>query len=91
MRSVLRWSVYGPCDNQLETRHFLAHHYSVAEQNCSLISDQKLNELKRKRIILDETAAQTDFIPDPTDQARTKEILQQTTDREGMRLATDMK
>ncbi|XP_058459679.1 uncharacterized protein LOC131435621 [Malaya genurostris] len=84
VRSVLGWTIYGPCGKRLDERPFLGHHL------CKLEVDQELNEIVRQQFILEDAGIAPVQLPESAEIMRAREILNKTTFRQNGRFVTGL-
>lgn len=82
VRSVLGWTIYGPCEAQSRTDGFVGH-------VCKYDEDRQLNEMIRQRFILEDIGVCA-IQPEPAEVKRAREILDRTTKREDGRFVTGL-
>uniref|UniRef100_A0A182W802 CCHC-type domain-containing protein n=1 Tax=Anopheles minimus TaxID=112268 RepID=A0A182W802_9DIPT len=85
VRSPLGWAVYGP----LHATNFMLHHNEPegpSESDCEC----ELNALLKRQFALEEVSISNSALPEASEIARAKEILQNTTVRLGCRFETGL-
>ncbi|XP_053699197.1 uncharacterized protein LOC128746180 [Sabethes cyaneus] len=84
VRSLLGWTVYGP-KGEISPKHAFLHYHTVPGE-----TDEKLNEMIRRRFVLEDTGVSMAPLPEPAEEKRAREILAKTTARVGDRFETGL-
>ncbi|XP_062556813.1 uncharacterized protein LOC134221640 [Armigeres subalbatus] len=82
VRSVLGWTLYGPCEMNSETNRFVGH---VRRYD----GDRELNEIIRQRFVLEDIGACA-MLPESAEVKRARALLEQTTSRKDCRFVTGL-
>ncbi|XP_062541305.1 uncharacterized protein LOC134209335 [Armigeres subalbatus] len=67
VRSVLGWTIYGPCGENQDSYQFLGLH------GCKSEVDRELNEMIRKYFVMEEVGMNSVQLPEPAEIVRAKE------------------